>query len=77
MPTLMTSDCNMVAFIRTSSDKEALVFVNTRNNLKTFDLPENIQNTNWTDVENGKPVSMNSTQNLDAFEYVVFVKDED
>ncbi len=71
------SDSDVVAFIRESSDNEVLVFVNTRNSTKTFDLPENILNTNWTDAGSGETVTMNSTLNLDAFEYAVFVGVED
>nr|NQU92851.1 alpha-amylase [Bacteroidota bacterium] len=68
------SDNNIVAFKREASGNEVLVFVNTRNGTKTFELPSNIQNTTWKDAENGETITLNSSISFDAFEYFVFIK---
>jgi glycosidase len=68
------SSDDIVAFIRRFGDNEVLVLVNTRSETKTFELPASIQNTTWQNVINGISATLSDTINLDAFEYIVFIK---
>jgi glycosidase len=68
------SSDDIVAFVRKSGDNEVLVLVNTRSETKTLELPASIQNTTWQNVINGISTTLSDTINLDAFEYIVFIK---
>jgi glycosidase len=68
------SSSDVVAFMRETNENEVLVFVNTRSSAKTFDLPEEFQNTSWQDTGSGETITLSTTIDLDVFGYKVFVK---
>ena len=68
------NDNNIVAFKRHSGVDEVMVFANVRNAAETFHVPVYIQNTTWTNVYSGAPVTLDSVVNLASYEYVVLLK---
>ena len=68
------ADSNIVAFKRWTSNDEVLVFANTRNASKTFNVPVYIQNTTWQNASGGANVVLDSLVNLNAYEYLILTK---
>ncbi|MGA3013372.1 MAG: alpha-amylase family glycosyl hydrolase [Bacteroidales bacterium] len=69
-------DNDIVAFKRQVIGDQVLVLVNTRNASKSFTLPGNIKNTIWQDGMVGSPVTLDSVVNLNAYEYLILVKQQ-
>ncbi|MCX6234996.1 MAG: alpha-amylase family glycosyl hydrolase [Bacteroidetes bacterium] len=67
-------DSNIAAFKRKESDDEVVVIVNTRNAVKNFNIPANIQNTTWQNASSDTTVYLGSQLSLNAFEYLILIK---
>lgn len=68
------SDSNIAAFQRSIANDDVFIVANTRNTAKTFSIPAKLQNTTWKHAISGTTVNLSSQINLNAFEYVIFVK---
>ena len=62
---------DVVAFKRTSGDEEVLVIVNVRNIAVDFQLPASLANTNWENVIDGTPVSLQNELTLDPYAWII------
>ena len=67
-------DNNIVAFKRFLKDDEVVIIINTRNSGNTFNIPENLQRTDWKNAFNGENVVLGSQRSLNAFEYLILIK---
>lgn len=65
---------DILAFMKSYSGEEVLVMVNVRNSSKTFDLPPELQNTDWTDVFSDQTINLASQTELSAYEFKVLKK---
>lgn len=61
---------DVVTFTRSFGGDEVLVIVNTRNNGLTYTLPAALDG-NWTDLVSGDPVTLATSVNLSAYEFVI------
>jgi glycosidase len=67
------SNSDIVAFTRESSGNEVLVLVNTRDDIKAFELPEAIKGSTWQDAVNDTSVTLNDTISFNAYEYFIYI----
>jgi len=68
------NDLNIVAFEKKSGTDDALVLVNARNASETFTIPTALQNTTWKDGFTGATVTLGTTYNFSAYQYLVLSK---
>lgn len=64
-------DLNIAAFKKTYNDEEILVMVNIRNRSRSFSLPEELQNTTWTDAFSGAEVTLGNSLQFQSYQYFV------
>lgn len=64
------ADTDIVTFTRAFGGEEVLVIVNTRNSGDTYTLPAALEG-NWTDLVNGGPVTLTTSVNFAAYEFVI------
>ncbi len=64
------ADNDIVTFTRSFGGEEVLVIVNTRNSGDTFSLPAALEG-NWSDLLNSGPVTLTTSVNLSAYEFMI------
>jgi glycosidase len=67
-------DQDVVAFRRIYEQKEVLVFVNTRNDSKTYNVPAELVNSAWINAFDSSNVTLSASVDLGAYEYKVLTK---
>lgn len=64
-------DMNIAVFKKTYQVEEILVMVNTRNRSRDYNIPDELQNTTWTNVFTNSEVTLGTTLEFESFEYFV------
>ncbi len=67
------ADSDVICYTRTSGSDTFLILVNVRKSSRTFSVPATLQG-NWTDAFNSSSTNLGSTQNLNAYQYIVLKK---
>jgi glycosidase len=65
------NSADVAAFTKELGAEKVFVLSNLRNGARTFTLPAALVNTNWTNAMTGAPVSLTTSVNLAAYEYLV------
>ncbi len=65
---------DVVAYKRSHAGTEYLILVNVRNAGKSFTLPAALQNTNWINALDDTPVTLNTSVDLQAYDYLILKK---
>lgn len=68
------SGTNVAAFKRKSGTEEVVVLANVRNTATTFTIPSALANSTWTNALSGASVTLGSSVNLGAYEYLLLKK---
>lgn len=68
------SDNDIAGFKRKASNDEILVIVNTRNAVKNFNVPSDLQNSAWLNASTGTAITLGSQLALQPFEYRILIK---
>jgi len=66
------SDANVAIFKRSSEQEEFLIFVNTRSQNISVNIPSALVNTFWRNAFNDSDVQLSQTISLGPYEYIVF-----
>ncbi|MGI4869547.1 MAG: alpha-amylase family glycosyl hydrolase [Janthinobacterium lividum] len=68
------SASNVCAFTKTFGSSQALVLVNVRSSVATYNVPTALANTTWTDALQGGTASVGTQVSLPAYGYMVLTK---
>jgi hypothetical protein len=60
-----------MAFKRTSDSEEVLVIVNLNNSQLPFQIPGDVQNTNWFDAFDNSQITLGNSISLQPYAYLV------
>ena len=61
----------VITFKKTLNNEEFLVLVNTRNTAIDYNLPEELNNTSWTDVMNQNAVNLDGQLTLNPYQFYI------
>ncbi|MCB0283184.1 MAG: alpha-amylase [Calditrichae bacterium] len=64
-------DLNIVVFKKIYNDEEILVMVNIRNRTRSLSIPEELQNSTWTDAISGNEITLGTTLSFQSYQYFV------
>ena len=62
---------DIVCFKKVLGNEEVVIIVNTRNAIKNFNLPNELENTNWVDVLSQNTVSFSSQLTLEPYKFYI------
>jgi 1,4-alpha-glucan branching enzyme len=62
---------HIISFKKTFGSEEILILDNLRNSSKTYSIPTSLQNTTWTNALTNTTVTLNTTINLNAYQYLI------
>lgn len=65
---------DVVVFSHSLDNSELLVFVNVRNVVTSFTLPDELKNTSWIDALNSSDIQLNESINMTPFEFIILKK---
>ncbi len=69
------STSDVVCFGKTKDTEQLLVMVNIRNSTKEFSVPAELQQKSWKNLLTQGSVTLNSTQSLEAYDYLILKVD--
>lgn len=68
------SNNNVVCFTRTTTENTLLVVVNTKSSAQSISVPTSLSGANMTDLLNGSNITLDSSIELEGYEYVILQK---
>ena len=66
------SDANVAIFKRSGEQEEFLIYVNTRNQNISVNIPSALMNTSWRNAFNDSEIQLSQTISLGPYEYLVY-----
>jgi glycosidase len=68
---IVYSNNDIVCFKKVLGNEEVVIIVNIRNAIKSFNLPNELENTNWVDVLSQNTVSFSSQLTLEPYKFYI------